>query len=319
MNREDIETFLAIVEGKSILKAAEILYLSQSTVSQRLKNLENTLNVQLIKRHKGIKTIQLTNAGQEFVPFALDFLQLYDKMLETLHNPTKLFIRVGCSDSLSTYFFAPFWEIFSQKYKKISISVSVLNSDQIYDMVEKKELDIGLPAFSFHNHNVVTRKIYEDKQLLVASYPFPDVMELSKHNGKYVKEENFKKETIAIDCLDTSEEIFIDWGNAFRDWHYQWFQNRISKYRVNTISMVSSFLKSHKGWTIVPASVASILKEQTELYIYELEDRPPNRLVHEIVHRDPDFAQKEVRELFERELNQYMVGVYEKSHENNFI
>ena len=310
MNREDIKTFLAIVEGKSILKAAEILYLSQSTVSQRLKNLENTLNMQLIKRHKGIKTIQLTNAGQEFVPFALDFLQLYDKMLETLHNPTKLFIRVGCSDSLSTYFFAPFWESFSQKYKEISISVSVLNSDQIYDMVEKKELDVGLPAFSFHYHNVVTRKIYEDKQMLASSYPF---------NSSGLGEEETKKKMISLELLDTSEEVFIDWGNTFRDWHYQWFQNQIPKYRVNTISMVSSFLKSHKGWSIVPASVASVLKEQTELYIYELEDQPPNRLVHEIVHRDPDFAQKEVRELFERELDQYIQEVYEQSRKNNFV
>jgi len=310
MNREDIETFLAIVEAKSILKAAEVLYLSQSTVSQRLKNLENTLNVQLIKRHKGIKTIQLTDAGQEFVPFALDFLQLYDKMLETLHNPTKLFIRVGCSDSLSTYFFAPFWESFSQKYKEISISVSVLNSDQIYDMVEKKELDIGLTAFSFHNHNVITRKIYEDKQMLASSYRF---------NNSGLDEEETKKKMISLELLDTSEEVFIDWGNTFRDWHYQWFQNRIPKYRVNTISMVSSFLKSHKGWTIVPASVASVLKAQTELYIYELEDQPPNRLVHEIVHRDPDFAQKEVRELFERELDQYIQEVYEQSCKNSFV
>ena len=317
MNREDIETFLTIVEAKSILKASELMYLSQSTVSQRLKNLENLLNVQLIKRHKGIKTIQLTDAGQEFVPFALDFLRLYDKMLETLHNPAKLFLRVGCSDSLSTYLLAPFLEKFSRDHEKISISVSILNSDQIYDMVEKKELDIGLPAFAFHNRNILTRKIYEDKQVLVSSYPLSDIMDFSGLDRQYVDEEGRKKKSISIESLNTAEEIYIDWGNTFRDWHYRWFHNCVPKYRVNTISMVLSFLKAHQGWTIAPMSVANALKEKTKLYIYDLEDHPPNRLVHEIVHRNPDYAQKEVREMFERELDQYMIGLHEQAHKNN--
>ena len=54
MNLADIETFLMIVKTKNITKTADNLFLSQPTVSHRLKLLEEELKVKLITRKKGI-------------------------------------------------------------------------------------------------------------------------------------------------------------------------------------------------------------------------------------------------------------------------
>ena len=68
MNLAEIETFLMIVKTKNITKTAENLFLSQPTVSHRLKSLEEELDVKLIARKKGYKQIEITTQGEAFIP-----------------------------------------------------------------------------------------------------------------------------------------------------------------------------------------------------------------------------------------------------------
>ena len=65
MNYSDIETYLELVRTRNITKASEHLYVSQSTVSNRLKNLENELGFALVIRGKGRQAIELTQKGEE--------------------------------------------------------------------------------------------------------------------------------------------------------------------------------------------------------------------------------------------------------------
>ena len=60
MDLTDVEMFLTIVHTKSISKTADALFLSQPTISHRLKALEKELNFPLIVRSKGFKQIELT-------------------------------------------------------------------------------------------------------------------------------------------------------------------------------------------------------------------------------------------------------------------
>ncbi len=64
MNRELIQTFLAIKETHNISKAAGMLHRTQPAVSQRLLQLEDELGIQLVTRHKGHKNIALTALGE---------------------------------------------------------------------------------------------------------------------------------------------------------------------------------------------------------------------------------------------------------------
>lgn len=54
MNITCVETFLTVIRTRTISQAANILYVSQSTVSGRLKQLEEELGVTLIERKKGL-------------------------------------------------------------------------------------------------------------------------------------------------------------------------------------------------------------------------------------------------------------------------
>ena len=65
MDLTDVEMFLTIVHTKSISKTADALFLSQPTISHRLKALEKELNFPLIVRSKGFKQIELTPEGTD--------------------------------------------------------------------------------------------------------------------------------------------------------------------------------------------------------------------------------------------------------------
>ena len=107
MHYRDIETFLELVRTRNITKTAEHLFLSQSTVSNRLKNLEDELGYQLIVRAKGHRTIQLTRQGEEFISIAERWKNLFEET-ELLKNSSLSTLRIATSESTYYEIIAPF-------------------------------------------------------------------------------------------------------------------------------------------------------------------------------------------------------------------
>ena len=77
MNLAEIETFLTIVNTKSITRTADLLFLSQPTVSHRLTSLENELGFPLVIRQKGHKQVELTAKGTDFIILAERWMSLW--------------------------------------------------------------------------------------------------------------------------------------------------------------------------------------------------------------------------------------------------
>jgi signal transduction histidine kinase len=90
-----IEAFWAIVKTRSLSKAAELLHLSQSAVSHRLKVLERDMGVTLIERHKGIQTTNLTPFGESFVGLAERWTTLNREMNILRVNGPHMGLAIG--------------------------------------------------------------------------------------------------------------------------------------------------------------------------------------------------------------------------------
>ena len=80
MNLEDIRSFLAVVDNKTFLEAAEELYRSQSSLSKSIQRLEKELGVALFERTT--RRVRLTAAGEELLPAARSLAGEYDRMLQ---------------------------------------------------------------------------------------------------------------------------------------------------------------------------------------------------------------------------------------------
>ncbi|MBF8376955.1 LysR family transcriptional regulator [Alicyclobacillus mali] len=80
METKDLELFLAVARNRSISRTADQLYMSQSTVTNRLQRLERDLGCQLFTRTPG--GVQLTEEGKRIYPLAERMVDLEHRMLE---------------------------------------------------------------------------------------------------------------------------------------------------------------------------------------------------------------------------------------------
>ena len=101
MNYTDIHTFLTIASSPSLSKAAESLFVSQPALSHRLSALEEELGTELIIRKKGSRTLELTEAGQRFVPIARKWEQLWIETGKIKFEQPSTQLRVVNVDSMN--------------------------------------------------------------------------------------------------------------------------------------------------------------------------------------------------------------------------
>jgi LysR family transcriptional activator of glutamate synthase operon len=104
MTHNQIMFFLAIVEQKNFYRAADNMFISQSSLSRQIKAIENELGVTLFYRNS--HQIELTEAGKTFLPFAVKFSKDYSDMvynLSFLSNTRKAVftIKIGIIPVLS--------------------------------------------------------------------------------------------------------------------------------------------------------------------------------------------------------------------------
>ena len=79
MNNTDMETFWAVLEHGTLTAAAEALFITQPTLTNRIQALEAEVGAQLFRRGKGIRHIELTEAGQRFLPLAYRWQTLLEE------------------------------------------------------------------------------------------------------------------------------------------------------------------------------------------------------------------------------------------------
>jgi DNA-binding transcriptional LysR family regulator len=85
MDIDRARTFLEIVHTGSFLKAADRLHVTQTTVSARIRTLEEELGRQLFVRNRN--GASLTAAGREFERFAQSFVQIWERARQQLTIP----------------------------------------------------------------------------------------------------------------------------------------------------------------------------------------------------------------------------------------
>ena len=84
MQMQQLRYFLEIAKEKNISAAAKNLYLSQPSLSQQMRKLEEELEIPLLIRHS--KSVSLTDAGEQFALHARRILGGVDQLSELMHK-----------------------------------------------------------------------------------------------------------------------------------------------------------------------------------------------------------------------------------------
>lgn len=199
MNIENIEAFVYVVHYGSFNKAAEILFLSQPSVTARIQSLERELDCRLFERIG--KQISLTEDGKKFLPYAQQLLQTFQKSKIQLKQKRTLpnELRIGCTVSVSNYIIPTIIPKLKKKYPDVNYKLITAPSEEIINKVLNREMDLGFVRNISHP-NLLSAKAYEDPiQLYVyEGHPF------------------IQNEAVSIDQIGDYPLVFFECGSL--DW-----------------------------------------------------------------------------------------------------
>ena len=162
-----LECFLAVARLGNLSRAAEEMFLTQPTLTARLKALEEEVGDQLFVRTS--RGMRLTEAGKEFLPFAERSVASFKegkRRLEELRGASGGRLVLGASPGVGTYALPGLLERFTAAYPRVSVSVRTGHSEDILVMVLREEVQLGLTRAMRHPE-VESLRLYEDEMVLV--------------------------------------------------------------------------------------------------------------------------------------------------------
>lgn len=167
MQIEFLETFVHVARHGSVTRAAELLYLSQPSVTGRLQAVESELGEQLLVRTP--RGVRLTGAGREFLPYAEQAVRAFREgqaVLRDLHRARAGRLVLGAAPAISTYFLPATLKRFANDHPGVSLSVRTGHSEEVLNMVLADQVQIGLVRALKHPE-VEVHPCYEDELVLV--------------------------------------------------------------------------------------------------------------------------------------------------------
>ena len=138
-----LQYFLAVVREENISRAAEVLHVTQPTLSRQMSQLEEELGVQLFIRGKHLA---LTDAGVMLRRRAEEVTALMDKIESEFEEQSEVggVISIGSGGLLALQSLTPVMESFRQKYPKVQYQLYTNSAEYV-----KERLDQGLLDFGF--------------------------------------------------------------------------------------------------------------------------------------------------------------------------
>jgi DNA-binding transcriptional LysR family regulator len=175
---QQLRILKAVATEKNFTKAAELLYLSQPSLSKQIKTLEKNLDVLLINRENN--KISLTENGKIFLQYSERILALCEescRALIDLKNGERGHLTVGASQTIGTYLMPRVLALFAQNYPQIDLKVQVNSTRLIAKNVINREVDIAVVGGEIPDElrkSLTVEHFVEDEFSLIVpkSHPF---------------------------------------------------------------------------------------------------------------------------------------------------
>lgn len=140
-----LKYYLTAAQEENISRAADILHVTQPTLSRQLADLEHELGVKLF--HRGNRHITLTDSGLLLRRRAEEVLTLIDKIEQEIRMPGDQIdgtVSIGSAEAAATEILPPLLRDFSEKYPQVRYELFTGNADIIKERIDKGLLDVDL-------------------------------------------------------------------------------------------------------------------------------------------------------------------------------
>ena len=290
MEIRQLHYFIAVCEEMHFTKAAEKIGVSQPTLSQQIRALEDELNMPLFDRIG--KKIALTEAGSLLLNYSteiLDTLQNVKDSIEDLRQVKRGTIRIGLMPSDLDYRISDLIIQFHRMFPKIKLEV--IASIEILQQVLESEVDIGIGTNVIPNERLISIPLCTEEYVLTVSknHPFANRTSIYLDEMKELPMVMYPEGVMGRDLVE----------KTMRKHGFQ--LNSILE--TSSITSIIHLVKANIGATVQPYPLIKQMNDPV-LHTVRIKDYPPSRSLAIIYRSDRYLGQatkafiEQIREYF---------------------
>jgi DNA-binding transcriptional LysR family regulator len=244
MDDELLKTFLEIHKTRHFGQAADNLFITQSAVSARIRQLEQEMGVKLFSRDRN--NIRPTAAGEKLVKYAEDILNTWNRVKTNIaiEDENKTSLSIGAVSSLWDIYLNRWLIKFTDCDNDVVLNCQVLTADSIHLKINNNTLDFGFTYNLPQETHITVMKTLPIKFIMVSS-----------------------EQALEADEAVRKNYIYVDWGVSFSEAHSQHFRDIPTPLmRIDAGRIAKRFIKSKNGTAYLPEIMVKRDIENGELF-----------------------------------------------------
>ncbi len=274
MNSEELKTFIFLSKVKNFTLAAEQLFIAQSTVTNRINELEKEVGKRLFTR--GSKTVKLTEAGEIFLRYAERILELQSTSIEELNalsSHSRKF-SIGAINASYEAYVKPLVDNCLKDNEITSIKVMLGHSLDLIQLLQDNMLDMVFSAIPLKRLGYACDVYDVDRVALVCKKG------LNEYPDGVTKEQLAKIPYLMCDLTLSEAGVFI--RSLFP-------KNHIFRLDVDNSSKLLPYLENGLGYSFLPYALVKDKLADGTLEEVPLKDfSAPNVTTYLIYRQDYD-------------------------------
>ncbi|WP_235549360.1 LysR family transcriptional regulator [Paenibacillus sp. Root444D2] len=285
-----LEYFIQICKSGSFTKAKEELGVTQPTLSQQIRVLEDEYNIPLFDRVS--RGVEVTEAGKILLNKGNAIMNLLEEARNEIYgrnNISRETISIGCCPAELGYL-APYLMRFREKYPNILLKI--IAAEDAENKVLEQRVDIGITANPISNASVISTHLYRQEMALLihSEHPLAD------------------KSSIPFRSLKQMNSImFREQNNSLIEMHCSSYGFTLkSIIETSSISVLIHGVRHGLGAALIPTSLLESLRDDS-LRIVKLEGKVPCWDIS-LVYLNSVTMRSAVRK-FIQEMNSYVQAV----------
>ncbi|WP_099355352.1 LysR family transcriptional regulator [Fredinandcohnia onubensis] len=245
MDTKQLYYFIEVAKQKSFTRAAQVLCLSQPTISKMVKNLEDELKMELIDR--SAKRIELTVAGEIVFEEGKKILEKIDdlsSLLNDMMNLKKGKLKIGVPPLIGYLFFPKIIKGFRDLHPDISIQLVENGALKIKDAVKEGMLDLGVAPLPVDEDEFDVIPIVEEEMMLFvhASHPLAtrekvSLVDIKDESVVHFQDDSTLYQQVLQECLKAGFRPNVTYQSTYWDF-------------------ITEMVKQNLGVSIFPQSLA---------------------------------------------------------------
>lgn len=211
MTIRHLRIFIEVARTGKMSLAAQRLFISQPTVSQAIRELEDHYSQKLFERLS--KKLYITSFGKELFSYATKVVEQFDNLEKTMNDNLHIEnLRIGASVTVGTCLLSKILKEFHNLAPRVNTYAYVNNTTMVEKKLLESDLDIAIVEGEIHSQDLVTTPVIDDYLVLLCNNNHP----LSK------------KEKITLYDLENQRFAMREDGSGTREF----FEQILHKYKI---------------------------------------------------------------------------------------